>query len=116
MWSEVAQTIVFCGLCSSGPSRLHAASLRRVRFVVMRALLLVTVIVLLSAAVFAQPESTRKFDVASVKPIPESQVARQPGERGSGRGCPAGIRVNPAHIEFRCSTLLQLIGYAFRIS
>jgi uncharacterized protein (TIGR03435 family) len=83
----------------------------------MRAFPVVTVIALSSFVAFAQSTPARKFDVASVKPIPESQVARQPaGERGSGRGCPAGIRVNPAHVEFRCSTLLQLMGYAFRIS
>jgi uncharacterized protein (TIGR03435 family) len=82
--------------------------------------------VLFSGAVFGQasanvsnnPAAGARFEVASVKPVlnwpPPTDIA---GERGpAGGGCPTSMKVEPSRVDFKCTTLAMLIGYAFRVS
>jgi uncharacterized protein (TIGR03435 family) len=84
--------------------------------------------VLLPAAAFAQasanvsdgPGAGARFEVASVKPVlnwpPPSTVPGERGPRPAGGGCPTSMKVEPNRVDFRCTDLVGLIGYAFRIS
>jgi uncharacterized protein (TIGR03435 family) len=84
--------------------------------------------VLFSVAVFGQasgnvsgsPAAGARFEVASVKPVlnwpPPSGVPGERGPRPAGGGCPTSMKVEPSRVDFRCTTLVMLIGYAFRIS
>lgn len=92
----------------------------------MRAFTTAIVAALFTSAVFGQTSVNRsespaagiRFEVASIKPVlnwpPPSGV---PGERGApGVGCPTSMKVEPSRVDFKCTTLVMLIGYAFRIS
>ena len=69
------------------------------------------------AAMTASAADGPKFEVASVKPVLRSAppVARA-GQRGTGGGCPLSLKMDRGRVEFQCATLVDLIGYAFRIS
>jgi uncharacterized protein (TIGR03435 family) len=73
---------------------------------------------LCGAAVLGQTPGA-KFDVASVKPVlnwpPPVNATGERGAAGSG-GCLTSMKTDPARVDFRCTTLAMLIGYAFRIS
>ncbi|HEY6342181.1 MAG TPA: TIGR03435 family protein [Bryobacteraceae bacterium] len=81
--------------------------------------------ILFSGAVFAQASAKAsdsraagaRFEVASVKPVSNWPPSDVPGERGAaGGGCPTSMKVEPSRVDFRCTTLVVLIGYAFRVS
>jgi uncharacterized protein (TIGR03435 family) len=58
-----------------------------------------------------------KFEVASVKPSTFQAAAFvAPGERGNGGGCPLRLKIDSARVDFECSTLRMLIGYAYHLS
>lgn len=76
-------------------------------------------ILFFSLPVFGQASGV-KFEVASVKPaVYRSSSSGGVGERGAagaGGGCPSSMKVDPGRVDFRCTTLQMLIGYAFRVS
>ncbi len=47
---------------------------------------------------------------------PASPATGRRGAGSSSSGCPTLMKVDPSRVDFRCSTLPMLIGYAFRIS
>jgi uncharacterized protein (TIGR03435 family) len=58
-----------------------------------------------------------RFEVASVKQVLDwPPVNAGTGERGTGGGCPTRMNVDATRVDFRCTTVAMLIGYAFRIS
>ena len=76
---------------------------------------------LLSFAALAQPPAvpsvSARFEAASIKPVlswPSPNAAA--GERGRGGGCPTSMKIDPQRLDFQCTNLAMLIGYAFRIS
>jgi uncharacterized protein (TIGR03435 family) len=70
---------------------------------------------LICAQAFSQ--TPVKFEAASVKPVLDWPPPAGPnGQRGSGPGCPATMHVEPQRVDFRCTDLIMLIGYAYRIA
>jgi uncharacterized protein (TIGR03435 family) len=94
---------------------LHAASARGVKTRMMRAFTSASLGILFSAAAFGQ--AGIRFEVASVKPVLNWPAAGSgAGERGTGGGCPTSMKVDPGRVDFKCTTIAMLIGYAFRFS
>ena len=69
------------------------------------------------AAMAAPAAEGPKFEVTSVKPVLRgTPPGARAGQRGTGGGCPLSLQMDRGRVEFQCATLVDLIGYAFRIS
>jgi uncharacterized protein (TIGR03435 family) len=86
----------------------------------IRALAGVSFGILITSAAAAFGQAPASFEAASVKPVPGWRPSgggiNERGAAGTGGGCPTSMRVDQGRVDFNCTTVAMLIGYAVRLS
>jgi len=96
--------------------RLNASGQPRVIFTMSAVRNVIRVGIAAGTLVSAQTGGP-KFEVASVRISAwRPGVAAAIGERGAGGGCPQSLKMDRGRVDFKCATLVTLIGYGFRFS